>query len=87
MKKILLYGLKYLNYFTNEQVSSDQEAESILRYLLLKSDTIHTINVNEALQRKLFIHMKEEKLKAIKTIETIDSAYKWDHAFSFNTLN
>ncbi len=87
MKKILLYGFKYFNHFTNEKLSAEEEAEYVLRYLLLKSTPIHTLAVNEALQRKLLIIMREEEQKAIKTKQAINYAYKIDCAFSFNPSN
>lgn len=57
MKKLLLYFVKCVNAFANDKLTAEQEAETILRYLLFKSDPLHTLSVNEALQRQLKTEM------------------------------
>jgi len=78
MKKLLLYGLKYFNHFFNEYVTPEQEAESILKYLLLRKDIRHTLDINRALQIKLRNHMIVEKQNFDRDSKAIDKAYESD---------
>jgi len=57
MKKLLLYFVKLVNAFTNEKLTSKQEAQTILKYLLWKSDPKHTLDVNKELQALLKAEM------------------------------
>ena len=59
MKKLILYLVKYFNDFTNHKMSPEQEAQSILNYMLLKSNTSDTAETFKALESKLHFHLRE----------------------------
>lgn len=74
MKKLLLYFVKFVNNFTNNKLTPDQEAESILNFLLWHSSVSHTIEVNESLQRQLknkLLLVKEDYSSVISKIDKI----------------
>lgn len=75
MKKLLLYFVKFINNFTNDKLTPEQEAESILKYLLWKSSIAHTLEVNEAIQRQLKNKMLLVKEEYSSVILKIDKAY------------
>ncbi|MES2864145.1 MAG: hypothetical protein V4666_08510 [Bacteroidota bacterium] len=75
MKKLLLYFVKFVNNFTNDKLTAEQEAESILTYLLWKSSVSHTLEVNEAIQRQLKNKMLLIKEEYSSVIVKIDKTY------------
>lgn len=75
MKKLLLFFVKFVNNFTNEKLTPQEEAQSILTYLLWKSSVAHTLEVNEQLQFQLKRKMFATKQECISVIEKIDHAY------------
>lgn len=78
MKKLLLYGLKYLNHFTNEPITVDEEAKQILKYMLFKNNVERTLAVKKSLDAQCRNLMYQEKSKALKIVESIDNAYDFD---------
>lgn len=76
MKKILLYLVKFINNFTNQKLTPDEEAESVLNYLLWKTSITHTIEVNEALQRKLKAKLFATKEDYLQVVSKIDETYR-----------
>ncbi len=83
MKNFLLYCLKRLNNFTNEIPTAEEEARTILKYMLFKNDVKRTLSVNDSLQKQLAIGMSEEKRKAIEIVKEIDKAYELDCNYTF----
>ncbi len=75
MKKMLLYFVKFVNNFTNDKLTPEEEAESILKFLLWKSSIAHTLEVNEAIQRQLKNKMFLVKAEYSKVIVKIDKTY------------
>lgn len=75
MKKILLYFVKFVNNYTNDKLTPEQEAEAILKYLLWKSSIAHTLEVNDAIQRQLRNKMLLVKEEYSSVIIKIDKTY------------
>ena len=75
MKKLLLYSIKFINNFTNDKLTPEEEAESILTYLLWKSSVAHTLEVNDAIQRQLRNKMLLVKEEYSSVIIKIDKTY------------
>ena len=75
MKKILIL-CKFINHWTNNQITAKEEAEQILKFMLLKSDTQRVIQVYEELERLTALEMDKRAFEALKTSKLIQS--KWD---------
>lgn len=74
MKKILIL-CKFINNWTNNQITAKEEAEQILKFMLLKNDTQRTIQVYEELERLTALEMDKRAFEALKTSKLIQS--KW----------
>ena len=74
MKKLLIL-CKFINNWTNNQISAKEEAEQILKFLLLNNDTQRTIQVYEELERLTALEMDKRAFEALKTSNLIQS--KW----------
>ena len=77
MKKLLIL-CKFINNWTNNQISAKEEAEQILKFMLLKNDTQRVIQVYEELERLTALEMDKrafEAFEALKTSKLIQS--KW----------
>ena len=74
MKKLLIL-CKFINNWTNNQISTKEEAEQIFKFLLLKNDTQRTIQIYEELERLMALEMNKRAFEALKTSKLIQS--KW----------
>lgn len=74
MKKLLIL-CKFINNWTNNQITAKEEAEQILKFMLLKNDTQRTIQVYEELERLTALEMDKRAFEALKTSKLIQS--KW----------
>lgn len=74
MKKLLIL-CKFINKWTNNQISAKEEAEQILKFMLLKNDTQRTIQIYEELERLTALEMDKRAFEALKTSNLIQS--KW----------
>lgn len=74
MKKLLIL-CKFINKWTNNQISAKEEAEQILKFVLLKNDTKRVIQVYEELERLTALEMNKRAFEALKTSKLIQS--KW----------
>ena len=77
MKKLLIL-CKFINNWTTNQISAKEEAEQILKFLLLKNNTQRTIQIYEELERLTALEMDKrafEAFEALKTSKLIQS--KW----------
>jgi hypothetical protein len=84
MKKLLLYALKTLHNLTNHIPTAEEEAKTILNYMLfIKGDVKRTLSVYDALENQLAVNMVEEKRKAIEVVRNIDFHYELDECFTF----
>ena len=74
MKKLLIL-CKFINNWTNNQISAKEEAEQILKFMLLKNDTQRVIQVYEELERLTALEMQKQEREAIEIAKLIQS--KW----------
>ena len=74
MKKLLIL-CKFINNWTNNQISAKEEAEQILKFMLLKNDTQRTIQIYEELERLTALEMDKRAFESLKTSKLIQS--KW----------
>ena len=74
MKKLLIL-CKFINNWTNNQISAKEEAEQILKFMLLDNDTQRTIQIYEELERLTALEMDKRAFEALKTSKLIQS--KW----------
>jgi hypothetical protein len=75
MKKILIL-CKFINNWTNNQITAKEEAEQILKYLLLKNDTFRSVAVFEELETLMFREMQNRESEAARTCRLINSKWK-----------
>ena len=74
MKKLLIL-CKFINNWTNNQISAKEEAEQILKFMLLKNHTQRVIQVYEELERLTALEMDKRAFEALKTSKLTQS--KW----------
>ena len=74
MKKLLIL-CKFINNWTNNQISAKEEAEQILKFLFLNNDTQRTIQIYEELERLTALEMDKRAFESLKTSKLIQS--KW----------
>lgn len=75
MKRILLTALKLVNYWTNNEITAKEEAQQILKYLVLKNDTARSIEVYEELELAMELEMDKRDREALKTSKLIQSKF------------
>ena len=75
MKKLLIL-CKFINKWTNNQISANEEAEQILKFVLLKNDTQRVIQVYEELERLTALEMQNREYEAARTCRLINSKWK-----------
>lgn len=78
MKKLLMNLVKYINHFTNHEVKPEEEAKSILNFMLLRNDTVHTIRIMESLEEQLKEEMLKRQSDAYKIARAVNEKYKSD---------
>ena len=69
MKKLLIL-CKLINNWTNNEITAKEEAEQILKFLLLKTDTQRVIQVSEALERLTTFELDKRAFEALKLIQS-----------------
>ena len=74
MKKLLIL-CKFINNLTNNQISAKEEAEQILKFMLLKNDTQRVLKVYEELERITALEMDKRAFESLKTSKLIQN--KW----------
>ncbi len=73
--KHLMTLCKLINNWTTHQITAKEEAEQILKFMLLKNDTARTILVFEELERAIALEMDKRAFEALKTSKLIQG--KW----------
>lgn len=76
MKK-LLKMLKHLNSFTNNSLTAKEEADQILKFLVLKNSTAKSIEIFEALEIAMEFEMKKREAEASFTCRLVNSKWKY----------
>jgi DNA-binding SARP family transcriptional activator len=74
MKKLLIF-CKLINNWTNNHITAKEEAEQILKFMLLKNNTQRVIQVYEELERLTALEMDKRAFESLKTSKLIQS--KW----------
>lgn len=74
MKKLLTI-LKLVNNWTNHQITAEEEAQQVLKFLLLKNDTKRVIEVYEALEKAIESEMDNRAFEALRNARLIQG--KW----------
>jgi len=74
MKKLLKL-FKFINNWTNSELTAKEEAEQILKFLLLKNSTVKSIEIWEALEIAMECEMKKRESEAAYCCRLINS--KW----------
>ena len=69
MKKLLII-CKFINNWTNNEITAKEEAEQILKFMLLKNDTQRVIQVYEELERLTALEMDKRAFEALKLIQS-----------------
>lgn len=71
-----MHLVKYINHFTNERVSNEQEAESLWNCMVYKDDPERTLKVFEALENKVKNEMAIYQKKSASICMAINTKYK-----------
>jgi len=69
--RIALILLKWFNHMCNARLTPEQEADQILKYLLLKNSTTHSIEIYLALEIAMQYEMRKRDLEAKKVSEAV----------------
>ena len=69
MKKLLIL-CKFINKWTNNEITAKEEAEQILKFMLLKNDTQRVIQVYEELEKLTALEMDKRAFEALKMIQS-----------------
>lgn len=72
MKKLLIL-CKFINNWTNNQITSKEEAEQILKFMLLKNDIYRTVEVYKEFERLTALEMQKQEREAIEKAKLIQS--------------
>ena len=74
MKKLLII-CKLINNWTNNQITAKEEAEQILKFMLLKNDIYRTVEVYKEFEKLTALEMQKQEREAIEKAKLIQS--KW----------
>ena len=74
--RIALTLLKWFNHLWTERLTPEQEADQILRYLLLKSSTTHSIEIYLALKIAMQCEMAKREFEADTTKKAINAVWQ-----------
>lgn len=67
--------LKWFNHLWTVNLSPEQEAEQILKYLLLKNSTSHSIEIYQALKIAMQCEMRKREFEAQSTLKSINAVW------------
>ncbi len=73
--KYALTLLKWWNHLWTESLTAEQEAEQILKYLLLKNSTTHSIEIYLALKIAMQCEMRKREHEADTTKKAINAVW------------
>jgi hypothetical protein len=74
MKKLLIF-CKLINNWTNNQITAKEEAEQILKFMLLRNDIYRTVEVYKEFEKLTALEMQKQEREAIEKAKLIQS--KW----------
>lgn len=67
--------LKWFNHLWTANLTAEQEAEQILKYLLLKNSTAHSIEIYLALKIAMQCEMRKREFEAEGTLKAINAVW------------
>jgi hypothetical protein len=73
--RIALILIKWWNHLWTANLTAEQEAEQILKYLLLKNSTAHSIEIYLALKVAMQSEMRKRELQAQATIKAVTAVW------------
>lgn len=73
--KTALTLIKWWNHLWTANLTPEQEADQILKYLLLKSSTAHSIEIYLALKIAMRCEMRKRELDAETTIKAVKNIW------------
>jgi len=73
--KYALTLLKWFNHLWNANLTPKEEAEQILKYLLLKGSTTHSIEIYLAFKVAMQCEMRKREFEADKTKKAITAVW------------
>ena len=74
MKKLLII-CKLINNLTNNQIRAKEEAEQILKFMLLKNDIYRTVEIYKQFEKLTALEMQKQEREAFEKVKLIQS--KW----------
>jgi len=77
MKKLLIKAIKLLNYFTNNTVTAEIEADSLYNCMVYKSDPLRTLKVFEALEKRIELEMFLEEERCASICRAVNTKWKY----------
>ena len=75
MKKLLIF-CKLINNWTNNEITAKEEAEQILKFMLLRNDTFRSVAVFKELELLMFKEMQNREAEAARTCRLINGKWK-----------
>lgn len=73
--KYALSLIKWFNHLWNVHLTAEQEAEQILKYLLLKNSTAHSIEIYLALKVAMQCEMRKREFEAQGVIKAVNAVW------------
>jgi len=73
--RVALSILKWWNHLWTETLTPEQEAEQILKYLLLKNSTAHSIEIYLALKIAMQCEMRKREFEAQGVIKSVNAVW------------
>ena len=73
--KHLMTLCKLINNWTTHQITAKEEAEQILKFMLLKNDIYRTVEVYKEFEKLTALEMQKQEREAIEKAKLIQS--KW----------
>ena len=74
MKKLLIF-CKLINNWTNNNITVKEEAEQILKFMLLKNDIYRTVEIYKQFEKLTALEMQKQEREAFEKVKLIQS--KW----------
>lgn len=68
--------LKWFNHLWNANLTPKEEAEQILKYLLLKRSTAHSIEIYLALKTAMACEMKQREAEAQGVVKSVNAIWR-----------
>lgn len=77
--KALLKAIKYIHSFTNHTIPVKDEADSLYNAMAYKNDSMRTLQIFEALEKRVELEMRLEEQKANMFCAAVNSKWKKEY--------